>query len=235
VTSSVPVLAIGAIADQGALGPSDPNFSSVVQLAHFDGANGSTTMTNSCPRGSTMLATGTGALSTAQFKFGSASLRCGGSTSGAAESTGNTDYQFGTGDFTIEYWFRPDSIAAAQNVVFFNGGAQDGFFFNTNGSFVYFAANATKITSAISLIAAATWVFIAYSRIGTSGVLYVNGTNQGSWTDNRNYSSDLLLCGRTTGNANSLVGYIDDVRVTKGVGRYSGSTCPVPSAAFPNH
>jgi hypothetical protein len=32
----------------------------------------------------------------------------------------------------------------------------------------------------------------------------------------------------------SFVGYIDELRVTKGVARYTGESFPVPTAPFPN-
>jgi hypothetical protein len=217
-------------------GGGDPFFSDVVNLSHFDGANGSQTFVDSSSH-STNLNNGgqtNGLISTAQSVFGGASMYMPAGSSAGGDNVQNF-YKVGTNDFTIEWWARPDSIAAAQNMVFFDGGSNSGFYYNaTSGTVVAYLQTVGEITSTAGL-AAATWTFIAYSRIGTSGVLYMGGVNQGSWVDNLNYTGDNLWVGSTGIQVNSFQGYIDDFRFTIGKGRYSGPTCPVPTSAFPNH
>ena len=218
----------------------DPYFSDVVNLSHFDGTNGSTTYTDNSSHAVnlTNAAANTAAISTVQSKFGGASLLCENTPAGQNGTGGsNGIYKVGTNDFTLEWWVRPTSVSIKQDMVFFNDGTDNGFYINTSGNVIAFLSNAIKITSSSTLTAAA-WAFIAYSRIGTSGVLYIGGTNVGSWTDNVNYLSSVLFVGMESGGgaggAHCLGGYIDDFRFTIGVGRYSGSTCPIPSAPFPN-
>jgi hypothetical protein len=213
----------------------DPFFSSVVQLAHFDGSNGSTTFTNSCPRGDTLGATGTAALSTNQSKWGAASLRI--NSSGSARSTGHTDYLFTTGAFTIEFWIRLTSIANDQ--VLYSWNLPSAFHFRrigTNGVFRINEDSTTRITSGVVLVAN-TWHFISYSKEGVNGNgnLHCDGSLQGTWTDTLNHSSSAMYVGNYDGGDLPLTdGYISDLRVTKGVGRYTNTGYSVPTAAFPN-
>ena len=82
----------------------DPHWSNVVALLHLDGANGSATFTDQ--KGHTFTAGGSATLSTAQQKFGSASLVLNGSTQYITSAT-SADWEMGSGDFTIEMWVRP--------------------------------------------------------------------------------------------------------------------------------
>jgi len=70
---------------------------------HFNGTNGSTTMTDNSKNNLTATATNGAAISTAQSKFGGSSLLLDG-TNDYVTVTNSTDFDFGSGDFTIEYW-----------------------------------------------------------------------------------------------------------------------------------
>ena len=91
-----------------AAGNTDPYFSSVVLLAHFDGTNGATTTTDSSSYARTITLNSGAALSTTSPKFGTASLL----TDGADDygsCAASTDFSFGTGtDFTVEFWLKSD-------------------------------------------------------------------------------------------------------------------------------
>src|SRR5690606_34123168 len=85
-----------------ATGPSstDPYWSSVSSLLHFNGSNGSTTFTDE--KGVGWTASGDAEISTAQSKFGGSSLSLDGT--GDWLDASNAGFTFGTGDFTIEAW-----------------------------------------------------------------------------------------------------------------------------------
>lgn len=216
----------------------DPDFASVVQLAHFDGSNGSTTLTNSCPRGNTMTVLGSSTISTAQSKWGGASLRSP-NTSAGATGANNADYGFQHGPFTIEGWFRLDAISGFQ--VYFSW-MDDGPLVWCDGSGVISARidSSIRISTAAGVGVAATWQFISFCSVGASvGVnrnqyLHVDGVYIGTWNSTYGYS--------TPGRVNVFhdafgvggVGYADDFRVTKGVCRYGASNYSVPTAAFPD-
>jgi len=83
----------------------------------------------------------------------------------------------------------------------------------------------------------AAWNYIVIERYSGVTKLFINGTQEGaSYTDSNNYpTAPLVIGGRfsaTSGDYRSLNGYIDDLRVTKGVARYTGGFTP-PTAALP--
>jgi hypothetical protein len=97
----------------GAATPTDPNFADVSLLLHGDGANGSTTIIDSSPTPKTVTAFGNAQISTAQSKFGGASIALDGT--GDYASTGNSsDLLMGSAVFTIECWFYPNVSGVAQ-------------------------------------------------------------------------------------------------------------------------
>jgi hypothetical protein len=92
----------------------DPNFGSVVALLHFDGTNGSTTFTDQ--KGNTWTAVSGAKISTAQSKFGGASLLLNGS-SDYATVPNFAGLDFGSGNFTIEGWVRPANVTSNQVII----------------------------------------------------------------------------------------------------------------------
>lgn len=224
--------------DEGGGGGGDPYFSSVVQLAHFDGSNGSTTLTNSCPRGNTMTVLGTSTISTAQSKWGGASLRSP-NTSAGCTGANNSDYGFEHGAFTIEGWFRLDSVAG--NSVYFSW-ADDGplVYSDASGVVRLYVDSSARITSSAGVAVATTWQFISVCSVGASiGVnrnmyLHVDGVYIGTWTSTFGYSTPGRVNVFYDAYGIGAVGYADDFRVTKGVCRYGASNYSVPTEAHPD-
>lgn len=229
-----------ALLAYGATVTTDPYFSSVVHLGHFDGTSGTGgPYTNSCSRGNQLNgSTGNPLLSTTQKLFGTTSLYTGGSSLNAKTST-HADYDFGTGDWTVELAFRPNALAATQAIFDMRtNGAIPQFapeiYINTNGSIVYYTNNVDRITSAASVIAATTWHQIAVSKNSGSTRMFVNGTQVGStYTDSNTYIQGLITIGSTASALAFAPGYYDELRLTKGVGRYTANYTSA-TAAFPD-
>ena len=80
------------------------------------------------------------------------------------------------------------------------------------------------------------WYCVACCSYGNGYALYVDGTriaNTASLIPNfvlPNYN-----IGYRQSVATANIGFVDDFRLTVGVARYSGTTCPVPTSAFPNY
>ncbi len=225
------------IAAAGGGGPTDPNFSNVVSLIHFDGSNGSTTFTDQIA-GRTWTRGGPPmAISTAQSKFGGASLGSGGTSSYLFSDTPASDFTFGTGDFTLELWHRtPASFPSFWFILDFRSAptqVKPTLFYN--GGWLYYVNGATRITG--STASTSTWYHIAISRVSGTTRLFINGTQQGSnYTDSNNYvqcRAAINAPGDNIGGGFGADAYWDDLRITKGVGRYS-SNFTAPTAAFPN-
>jgi hypothetical protein len=146
-------------------------------------------------------------------------------------------YAFGTGDFTIEFWIY---IPVTQTSIIYDSrpvstqGAYPELYLASN-QIIYYHTESNRIAG--STLANTTWYHIALCRSGTSTKLFVNGTQVGStYSDSTNY-----LCGTNrpaigvAGNTLSdpFNGYLDDLRITKGVARYVTNFTP-PVARMPN-
>lgn len=171
----------------------------------------------------------------------------------------STLWDFGSGDFTAECWAYAQSSSggfATGFTRFFVGRAAAGLSASTaSWGLGYTGSTGPWIQGApyVSLIGASgtgyeifgnaaltsdTWHHIAMSRVGNTVYLLADGSVRGTTTVSealKNPTSAKLgvLTYGDNGPNNCFDGWVDDLRITKGVGRYSGSYT-VPSAAFPN-
>jgi len=181
----------------------------------------------------------TAQVSSAQVKLGSTSLKFNG-TSDSLKIPSNTLLAFGTGNFTIDFWIYFNVVNVAQVIFDFRPDATDSslspcLLLIQPGTINYYLSGASQITT--SALSANTWYHVALVRSGANNIIYINGTQSGSTYTN---SSSLLQSGIVVGyNRNNggssfqyLNGYIDDLRVTKGIARYTAAFT-VPNTAFP--
>jgi hypothetical protein len=96
-------------------------------------------------------------------------------------------------------------------------------------------AKNTFTTSSATSVPVTTWTHFALVRNGTDTDLYINGTSVIALTsDTTNYNTPYIGIGGIYDNSSYLLnGYIDDLRITKGVARYTANFTP-PTAAFPD-
>ena len=218
----------------------DPNYSSVSLLLNGNGTNGSTTFTDSSSYGHTVTPVGNAQISTTQSKFGGASIYLDGSGD-YLQSPTSTDFILGTNDFTLEAWIYPLGFAGAPN-------------YNNYGPiFEYRTANVSQVNVLLSFIGSSTLVFyvsgsarITGSAISTnqwthvaltrsSGItrMFINGIQSGSsYSDTNSYVSSVFRIGGNIAGDAFFNGYIDDLRITKGVARYTSNFTP-PTAQLP--
>lgn len=213
----------------------DPNWNSVSVLLHCNGSNGSTTFTDE--KGHTVSVAGNAQISTAQSKFGGASALFDGSGDWLYLAD-SADWAMGSGDFTIEFWVR---LSGTSDQTFISNGTYGGyspFHFDLSTGKPRFLASAgsswnVSITGTSNL-STGTWYHIAGVRYGTSFKLYVDGTSvgtPGTLSGAVLDSATNLYIGAFGGSANYLNGYLDDIRITKGVARYTANFTP-PAAQF---
>jgi hypothetical protein len=159
--------------------------------------------------------------STSVVKYGNSSMAFDG-TGDYLIAPNSPSTMLGTGDFTIEFWLN--TSGGARYVEFGNGLLyRDG-----NGKLVYYASNATRITSTEVLLLNSTWVHIALVRQSGSSKLYINGIQTGStFADTINYTLGALVIGTDNGSKTEFfTGHISDLRITKGVARYTATFTP---------
>lgn len=228
----------GAFPDSGYVNFNvDSYFSSVSLLLHMDGSNNSTTFTDSSSAARSVTANGDAKISTAQSKFGGASGLFDGNGDYLSIAS-NSAFNFGTGDFTVEAWVRLASTTGDWFIASASGSG--GLFFGYTSSVgnkgwgFGRAAVAWDFTSG-STASAGTWYHVAIARSGTSMRLFVNGTQAGATATNST-SYDISTTSLNIGSQGAnyyLNGNIDDLRITKGVARYTYNFIP-PLYAFPN-
>ena len=221
----------------------DPYWANVISLLHFDAANGTTTFTDAVV-GTTWSRVSGAEISTTKARFGGSSASVPAAVNsgyGCITSNGNSAFAFGTGDFTIEGFLNVSTSKSGFRFVFDTrptgvNGAYPSLYVDGT-SLVYYQGGAARITgtNAISLVDA--WVHWAVSRVSGVTRLFVNGTQVGSsYTDATNYANQRFRLGNTSSadNFDSILGgYLDECRITKGVGRYSLSFTP-PTIPYPS-
>jgi hypothetical protein len=183
--------------------------------------------------GKTVYAQGDAKLSTAQKKFGTASLALDG-VGDYITITSQPDFEYGTGDFTFEFFWRPTALGTQQILLDCRTTGNDTALYlemNTAGNIRLFVSNAYRITSSVAC-SAGTFNHIALFRVSGVTKLAVNGTlTPTTWADTTNYPARPVRMGASwTGGAPST-GYIDEVRVVKGIAKYTTSVT-IPTAPF---
>ena len=180
---------------------------------------------------------GNAQVSTAQSKFGGSSMYFDGSGDYLVPANRDAGV-FGTGAFTVECWVYATGAPQSNQVIW-----SCNLYPNTTGLYLaYFGSGSTQLSVAGggSLILTASsgwslneWHHVAVVRSGSTLTLYIDGTSRGSTTFTNNCTDGLTFIGRPSDVANYMMqGYIDDLRITKGVARYTANFTP-PTQAFP--
>lgn len=200
----------------------DIYWNSVLALLHFDGSNGSTTLTNEVSGGATPTISGSGALSTTQAKFGSASWK--GDSGTYFELAVGSSGSF-TGDFTLEWCGH--SLADGACTIYSTTGSS----YLYNGSFQDYGGSALSLS-----VSQSGWKHFVICRQGSTMRAYVDGVQTGTATYSGTVDLRTTQWGRYAPNNNLYsTGYIDELRLTAGVCRYpNGTTFTPSSSAFDN-
>lgn len=226
----------------------DPFFDDVELLMHFDGVDGGDSgaaFIDSSKNAFTFSkggAAGSPVLSDSDPKFGPTSCETIAGSDGLVYTTQTTAFDFGTGDFTVEWWMKPlipdaevTFLGSLGGVTGFGSVCWDIGINNLQAQMRVFGTPGLTLVSS-SILQVGVWSHIAFVREGGFLRCYIDGvlnvTN--STIDIINPSdtqltlgiSDVFILGES-------VAY-DEVRVTKGVARYTGPSFDVPTDPFPD-
>ena len=220
----------------GYLAEGDPSFSNVSLLLHGNGTNGSTTITDSSPTPKTVTAVVNAQISTTQSKFGGASIAFDGAGDYCTTATSNS-FEFGTGDATIEAWVYPSALTGIRVMIEMRpfGNPATGVVFYLNGATLSVAKTRIDVLQAAGTLVINSWHHIAWSRQGSSNRLFLNGNLVNTTTDSTSYPLTTVYLGAESNSPPTQFfnGYIDDLRITKGIARYTATFTP-PDAPFPD-
>ena len=226
----------------------DPNFSNVSLLLHMDGANGSNTFVDNSLNNFTVTANGNVQISNAQSKFGGTSAYFDGVGDGLSIAS-NSAFGFSTSAFTVELFafltangavggttlfdFRSSATTTPWTFYVANNGAGNrlGMYYATGTGFAEWNGSGP-------FLSLNQWYHIALVRDGSTYKAFLDGI-QGTLTAG---SANAVNLGTpkpcrigiaVDGTSGPYTGYIDELRVTKGVARYTANFTP-PVSAFPN-
>jgi len=174
-------------------------------------------------------------VSTTQYKWAPTSMKFNGSTDWLITQSTSDPCGFGSGNFTIEFWLylnstgtqvlfdsRNTSSSNVAPLIYYQSGLK------------YYTAGLDRITG--GTLSTATWYYIALVRSSGTTKLYINGTQTGSnYTDANVYvqqaNRPIIGAEGVSVGANPLNGYIQDLRITKGIAR---DVTSLPITTFAN-
>ncbi len=146
------------------------------------------------------------------------------------------DQRLGTGNFTIECWLYLSATGTARGIVG-KGTSTTGWLLSTNTSNAVVFTYGTSTITSTGTLSGTTWYHIAVVREGTGSnqtKIYIGGTNDGTGTVSTDFTqTNAGYVGANRTGGDPMNGYIDDLRITKGVARYTANFT-APTAAFPD-
>jgi len=211
-------------------------------MLHMDGSDGSTTFTDSSLSPKTVTRYDNAQIDTAQSKFGGAS--------GLFDGTGDyltvpdsDDWNFGTGDFTIDFWVRTITLTLNQNIIGQRTTADtENLWFirilPTTGKLRFIGRYGNVDHAYIETVPGLsinTWYHIAVVRASGTCKIYIDGVNDDTVTSNDasnwpNVSTNLSIGIAYDSFFEGLSGWLDEVRISKGIARWTSNFTPPTSA-----
>jgi hypothetical protein len=229
----------------GVLKPTASYDSATKLLIHADAADGSTAFVDAAT-GKTITANGNAQIDTDQARFGAAAALF----DGAGDSltlADHADWDFGSGNFTVDFWVRFASVSA-NRCLFMQGDAWNSNFSwgvqwvqGTNQLTFYYTTDGSTLQSrTFSWVPSANaWYHVAIVRNGDDLKVFVDGSQIGS-TQNLsgatvfNSSAVLTIGASISGFSGDHNGWLDEIRISKGVARWTANFTPPSSAYQPN-
>jgi hypothetical protein len=204
----------------------DANYGNVVVLLHGNGANGSTVFTDNSPAPRTVTPAGNAQISTARSKYGIASMLF----DGAGDTLSipySTDFDVGT-NLTMEAWvWKPATtalcIVSSRNV----GNLNYHLFAGPTLAIDTIHSGGTLSLTGTTAVSSNAWHHVAATKSGTTWRLFLDGNLEATGTASGTYTAtgQPIIVG-ASGSAYYFNGNIYDLRITKGVARYTANFTP---------
>ena len=216
----------------------DPSYNSVSLLLRNGVPGGPLVPADESPTPKEITKGGDVSISITTFKYGDSALAFNGSAS-YFSSPLNAGFDFGSGDFTVECWVNLNTLTVEQTFVSYTAGTtataisfaldrlDTGVFrvYVCAGSIAYFATVSPAISTG-------TWYHVAGVRSGGQLRCYVNGVGGTAVSANVNVNTAagrILRVGSLHTSTRFTNGFIDDLRITKGIARYTKNFLPPPA------
>lgn len=232
-------------------GAGDQYISNVALLMNFEGTDGTQVFTDSSPNNLTLTPNGSAndlKISTTQFKYGSSS-----GYFYMTYLTASSAIAFNSDPFTVEAWiYRVSGQSYSSSTGWTYGAiegdiysARPGITFKINGSdqLEFFRGNgAAPVIASTTTIPLDVWTHVAVTRDSNNVItLWIDGVSSATQTyvDTNGVGYDLGAGGtpaigrRNSSSTSYFFGYIDDLRITPGICRYTAAFTP-PTAQLSN-
>ena len=215
----------------------------------FDGADGSTTITEDVTSGPTWSVAGGAHIEQDQSKFGGTSLALDGTGDWISTTNATLNTTLGSQNFTIEFWVKLSANGTQQvfcgqggGVGNWNdsGGGHGWIFFKGSDNKFYFQYHTSGVGGVGTVVSAAThtiagaWTHLAVVQNGGTVTIYKNGTSVASGSvASVNYSTggtQGFYIGTDAAGDTPVNGYMDEFRFSVGVARWTTNFTPETSA-----
>ncbi len=151
----------------------------------------------------------------------------------------HNDFAPGSGDFTVECWFKPTAVTAnqliydtAQAGAAGSAAGRIALFLNGNPNKMAVYQPGVGVTTASSgSLSAGTWYHLAWVRNSGTLRMYLDGTEVGSYSTTYDFSRGTLIIGRdqASGGGSPLNGRLSNLRMVKGTAVYTSAFTPPTS------
>ena len=142
---------------------------------------------------------------------------------------GSADMALGSGDCTVECYFKVDSLVNYRSIIDNRAAAGSGTGFSidvdANGS-IYNYSNGFIVQSANGTISPGVWYHVAYTKASGTHRLFVNGVQVATSTATTDYTNDDMFIGRAPYGGEWFDGEISNVRIVKGTAVYTSNFTP---------
>lgn len=205
----------------------DPYSQSVVLFVKGDGENNSTNIIDSSVNPKAITRIGNTKISTDQSKYGGGSIYFDGIGS-ALQIENSDDWNISLySNYTLEYWIYIISSSGTRGIIstlLFDGSFSGWSIRQSDTSLAFL--NRDNIIKSIA-ISTGNWHHIALVKANGSTSIFLNGISQGYIANSPTFSTRKLMIGCTYFPPQEFFnGYIDSIRITKGVARYNNNFNP---------
>ena len=201
-------------------------------LIHSNATQGDTAFNDESAANHTIIKNGGVAHSSSvSAHFGATSIYFDGSDDTLQLPADHADWDFGSGDFTIDMWIRPMAFGG-MFISKHRSGDQSFYAFAYDGNInSYFFTSTGAINLISSVLAVDVWTHVAIVKSGTTIKLYQDGVEEASaaFTGSMDYGTAAPVTIGGNGNVTPTqlyTGYIDEIRVSKGVARWTANFTP---------
>lgn len=214
----------------------------ILTIIEYTSSTSTTTVTGATTTRTAKVVTakGTAQITTAQSVFGGASGVFDGTTA-YLSTPDSPDWTFGSGDFTIDFWVRFNSLPAnGIRMIMFMQYDQVSVFqyfdlINNSGTYQwrFMASNGIAIAKNSPGLSTATWYHIALVRSGNNWYIFQGGTQVGT-TGSSSLAvpdvSGIVTIGQSPVGGSNLNGWLDEYQISNGIARWTSNFTPPTSA-----